>query len=70
MTGLSRTEAAKIAGRKPYAIHCTHCGGRVRWRLVMDTAFDPPAWWSAPLKCGHCGVKAPKGETIWTTILD
>ncbi len=67
---LTRTEAAKIAGKKPYRLHCSHCNGRVRWRLVTDTAFDPPAWWSAPLKCSHCGVKARPGETIATTIYD
>ena len=67
---LTRTEAAKIAGKKPYTLYCSRCGGRVRWRLVIDAAFDPAAWWSPPLKCSHCGVKALKGETISTTILD
>lgn len=70
MIELSRAEATKIAGKRPYPLYCSGCNGRVRWRLVIDTEYEPAAEWRYPLKCSHCGIKAPKGESISVTILD
>ena len=70
MTGLNRSDAIKIAGKRPYPLYCSRCGGRVRWRLKIDEQYDPQAEWSYPLRCSHCGVKASPGESIAVTILD